>query len=208
MSSLAPQYYLDAVAAAQRYGVPSDIFTSVIGAESSWNANAYNAASGATGIAQFLPSTAANPGYGIAPFDPTDPIASLDASAHYMSALFGQSGDWSQVLRQYSGQSSGTPYANNAEVQSALANTSWLDSILGWLKKQGDVSIPPDKQMPLDPLGQLFSGQTSTASAGSWILQLLQRGGLFLVAIVLLLAAFFLMSREGIIEGAVRNVIR
>ena len=48
-------------------GLPSGLMSSIIQQESGWNADAVNGSSGATGIMQFLPSTAANPGYGVAP---------------------------------------------------------------------------------------------------------------------------------------------
>jgi hypothetical protein len=94
-------YYNDAVAAAQQYGVPVNLFLNQISVESGWNPTAINPSSGATGIAQFLPSTASNAGYGISPFDPTNPSASLNAAAQYDSALYAQTGSWGQALAAY-----------------------------------------------------------------------------------------------------------
>jgi soluble lytic murein transglycosylase-like protein len=114
-----------AAQAAGQYGVPPGLFTAVINAESAFSPSAYNASSGATGIAQFLPSTAANPGYGIAPFDPTNPTSSLSAAAQYMAALFKRFGSWTGALNAYSGQPQGsTPYPGNAGVANALGAVS------------------------------------------------------------------------------------
>ncbi len=106
--------YGQANAAAAQYGVPQQLFTDVIGAESGFNPNAYNPSSGATGIAQFLPSTAANAGYGVAPFDPTDAGSSLNAAAQYLAGLYQRFGSWTGALNAYSGNSAGgAPYAGN-----------------------------------------------------------------------------------------------
>lgn len=103
-----------AAAAASQYGVPQQLFFDVISAESGWNPNAYNYKSGATGIAQFLPSTAANAGYGISSFDPWNPTASIYSAAQYLSALYNRTGSWTGALNSYSGNSAGgLPYASS-----------------------------------------------------------------------------------------------
>lgn len=75
-------------------GVPPALFLWQIGQESSWNPNAQNG--NATGIAQFMPSTAR--GFGI---DPTDPVASLNAAAQYDAQLFAQTGNWQSAFTKY-----------------------------------------------------------------------------------------------------------
>jgi len=70
------------------------------------------------GIAQFLPSTAANL---TPPIDPTDPVASLSAAAQYMateSSTYG--GDYAKALAAYN--------AGDKTVQDAVLNygTLWL----------------------------------------------------------------------------------
>ncbi len=54
--------------AAQRYGVPEHILVAMIAAESKFDPYAINHASGASGIAQLMPDTAAE--LGVDPFDP------------------------------------------------------------------------------------------------------------------------------------------
>jgi Transglycosylase SLT domain len=88
---------------AQQYGVPIQLLVDQITAESDWNPDAVSS-SGAEGIAQILPSTAADPGYGIAPVDPTDPVASLAFAAQYDAALYAANGDsWVAALTAYTG---------------------------------------------------------------------------------------------------------
>lgn len=87
-----------AIAAAQKYGVPQNMFLWQIGTESSWNPNARNPTPGstATGIAQFIAPTAK--AFGI---DPLDPYASLDAAAKYDAMLYKQTGSWQEAMVKY-----------------------------------------------------------------------------------------------------------
>jgi type IV secretory pathway VirB6-like protein len=83
-------------------GVPWPIFQAQIQAESGWNPNTPNSPTGAVGIAQFLPSTSQNAGYGIAAFNPSDPVASLNAAAQYDAALYAANGNsWTAALSKY-----------------------------------------------------------------------------------------------------------
>ena len=52
--------------------------------------------SGAIGIGQFMPATAAERG-----LDPTDPFASIDAAAAYMRELYDKFGTWEAALAAY-----------------------------------------------------------------------------------------------------------
>lgn len=87
-------------AAARQYGIPEDLFVAQIQQESSFNPNAFNPAGpggGAQGIAQFIPSTAAQ--YGVT--NPYDPSQALYGAAAYDAALFKQKGSWLGVLQGY-----------------------------------------------------------------------------------------------------------
>jgi hypothetical protein len=102
--------YLDfAVSQAQRYGVPANLFTAQIGAESSWNPTAQNG--NAYGIAQFMPATAAD--YGV---NRSDPYSSITGAAQYDAQLFSQYGSWQTALQKY-----GTTANGNAPSVDALA---------------------------------------------------------------------------------------
>jgi type IV secretory pathway VirB6-like protein len=114
-----------ATADAEQYGVPVQLFLDQIQAESGFNPDATNP-SGAEGIAQFLPSTAADPGYGIAPFNPTDPTAALAAAAQYNAALYAANGDnWVAALTAYSG---GLTPTNPASYGTAFADAEAADA--------------------------------------------------------------------------------
>lgn len=101
MSETYNPYSSEISQAENQYGVPSGLLYSVLGQESSFDPTAYNASSGSYGLAQVLPSTAADPGYGIAPFDPSNPQASISFGAQYLAALKQKYGSWTQAVHNY-----------------------------------------------------------------------------------------------------------
>jgi hypothetical protein len=169
---------------ASAYGVPVNLFNAVINAESGWDPNSYNTSSGATGIAQFLPSTAANAGYGIAPFDPTNSQSSLSAAAQYLSALYNSTGSWTGALNAYSGNSQGgQPYPGNSGVADALSS---LDS-----------SAPTTAGgSPTASAGGTAASQEPAVLSGvsSWLGTYAKRGALILISVLLLLGAIYLFA--------------
>lgn len=99
--------------AAQRNGIPPDILSRVIGRESGFNPGAVGSA-GEIGMGQVKPSTAANPGYGVKPLDPSklsDPIQNINFTADYLGGKGKHLGvrDWNDpqqvavALRGYNG---------------------------------------------------------------------------------------------------------
>ena len=81
-------------AAAVRHGAHPDLFIKQIQQESGFNPDAFNAGSGATGIAQIIPRW--HPGV-----DASDPYASLDYAAKWMSDLHRIYGTWARALAAY-----------------------------------------------------------------------------------------------------------
>lgn len=71
-----PEYAGLIQAAADKYGVPANVVAAITHQESRYNPNAVNPESGATGINQYMPETAASLG-----IDPRDPAQSIDATA-------------------------------------------------------------------------------------------------------------------------------
>jgi hypothetical protein len=71
---------------ASEAGIDPGIFERQIQQESGFNPKAYNAGSGATGIAQIIPRFHPN-------VDPTDPVASLRYAANWMRTLLAQFGE-------------------------------------------------------------------------------------------------------------------
>ena len=100
------QYVAMAEQDAASAGIPAQYFVRQINLESGFNPAAHSP-SGAVGIAQFMPATAA--GLGI---DPWNPVAALQAAAHLMASYahsFG--GDYAKALAAYN---SGSATVNHA----------------------------------------------------------------------------------------------
>jgi soluble lytic murein transglycosylase-like protein len=88
-------YLTAARAAAQRHGVPEDLFLRLVQQESGWNARAVSH-KGATGLAQLMPGTADRLGV-----DETDPHQNLDGGARYLRMMYDRFGDWKLALAAY-----------------------------------------------------------------------------------------------------------
>lgn len=77
-------------------GIPPTYFVNQIQAESSFNPNAVSPV-GAIGIAQFMPTTAAEMG-----INPWDPVQALEGAARYMATYYHQYGnDYAKALAAY-----------------------------------------------------------------------------------------------------------
>ena len=83
-----------AASIAREYGLNPEIFVRQMMQESGLNPDAVSPA-GAVGIAQIMPATARDPGYGITPIsDLRDPESSLRFGAQYMRAMLDKYGDY------------------------------------------------------------------------------------------------------------------
>jgi len=82
-------------AAAQRHGIPADLFLRLVNQESRWNPRAVSSA-GARGLAQLMPDTAAVLGV-----NPDDPQQNLDGGARYLRQMYERFGDWRLALAAY-----------------------------------------------------------------------------------------------------------
>lgn len=161
-------YYPTAVAAAQQYGVPTNLFVQQIGQESSFNPSAQNG--NAYGIAQFMPSTAAQ--YNV---NPADPVSSLFGAARYDAQLYSQYGSWQTAMQKYGTTANGA--APNVQQTAAQADQQgsfwsnplgydfgpWLDQnvfnkipIIGDLNKAAGSTADTSS-----PLGKAVTGVTS-----------------------------------------------
>lgn len=202
--------YGQAAGYANQYGVPTQLFQDVITAESGFNPNAYNPASGATGIAQFLPSTAANAGYGIAPFDPTNASASLSGAAQYLAALKQRFGSWTGALNAYSGNTGGgSPYPGNSSISNDLAALEGPGGQGG----QGGNSAAAIQAGDAGTSSGAAGGSGSCglspgcwlAAIGSWAGNFATRAALVVVAIIFLLGALYLFgTRSETVQSVVK----
>lgn len=88
-------YLPHARAAAQKYGIPENLFLRLIQQESGWNPNA-RSHKGAMGLAQLMPGTAAKLGV-----NPRDPVQNLHGGARYLRMMYNQFGNWRLALAAY-----------------------------------------------------------------------------------------------------------
>lgn len=84
-----------AQAAAQKHGVPVDLFLRLVQQESGWNPRALSHA-GAMGLAQLMPGTAAQ-----LRVDPSDPAQNLEGGARYLAQQYRAFGTWRLALAAY-----------------------------------------------------------------------------------------------------------
>ncbi|HCQ66912.1 MAG TPA: lytic transglycosylase domain-containing protein [Rhodobacteraceae bacterium] len=89
------EYLGAAKAAAQKHGIPADLFLRLVQQESGWNPKAVSHA-GAIGLAQLMPTTAARLGV-----DPEDPVANLEGGARYLAAQYKRFKSWRLALAAY-----------------------------------------------------------------------------------------------------------
>jgi soluble lytic murein transglycosylase-like protein len=93
--------YADSIDAAEaRYGLPPSLLGRLLYQESRFKPSVIDgtvkSSTGAVGIAQFMPATAADVGV-----NPLDPIASIDAAGRYLKQQYDRFGDWSRALAAY-----------------------------------------------------------------------------------------------------------
>ena len=88
-------YLPHARAAAQKNGIPEDLFLRLVQQESGWNPNA-KSHKGAMGLAQLMPGTAAKLGV-----NPADPVQNLNGGARYLRMMYNQFGNWNLALAAY-----------------------------------------------------------------------------------------------------------
>lgn len=117
---------------ARAYGIPEDLFIRQIEVESGFNPRAVSPA-GAGGIAQIMPATARQPGFGITPIsdqDRFDPEASLRFGAQYMRAMLDRyDGDQARALAAYN---AGFGLVDQAGGVPAIPETqNYVNQILG-----------------------------------------------------------------------------
>ncbi len=99
-----PQYAPLIKQAADQHGVPEELLTRVLSAESGFNPQAKGppiaklGGVSALGIAQFIPATAAK--YGI---DPHDATQAIPGAAHYLADLKAETGTWNGAVAKYLG---------------------------------------------------------------------------------------------------------
>lgn len=185
-------YYSTALAAAQQFGVPSELFVAQIGQESGFNPSARNG--NAYGIAQFMPGTAAQ--YGV---DVTDPLSSLYGAAKYDAKLYSQYGSWQSALQHYGTTANG----NAPSVDAAAAGADNKPGILGTALGIGRFLIDPTQWSPSSASKDIKQGQGWEAALDSLlaILTDLPRMATLIVGLILLLAGLFMLGNRTIVAA-------
>lgn len=89
------EYLPHARAAAERHGVPSDLFLRLVQQESGWNPRA-RSHKGAIGLAQLMPGTAQK-----LRVNPNDPLENLEGGARYLRMMYDRFGSWKLALAAY-----------------------------------------------------------------------------------------------------------
>jgi soluble lytic murein transglycosylase-like protein len=102
--------------AAAKAGVPASLALAQAQQESSLNPNAYNPKSGATGLFQLEPATAAQLGV----TNPLDPVQSAAGGTSYLAQLYNQFGSWDLALAAYDWG------PGNLSKAVAMYGSSWL----------------------------------------------------------------------------------
>jgi Transglycosylase SLT domain/D-alanyl-D-alanine carboxypeptidase/Putative Flp pilus-assembly TadE/G-like len=129
------RYRATLIAASSRWNVPAALLAAQLMAESNFNPFAVSPV-GASGIAQFMPATAA--AYGLD--DPFDAEASIDAQAHLMSDLLHRFADTSLALAAYN---AGPGPVEACSCVPAIPETqAYVARILGLMGGAGELAAP------------------------------------------------------------------
>jgi len=155
----AVDYRAAARAAAEQFGVRPDLYERLILRESNFDPMA-RSPKGALGLAQVMPATARDPGFGVTPLaNPMDPIESLRFGAEYLSALkreFG--GDERKAVAAYN---AGVGRVRKAGGVPDIQETQdYVDFIL---KGRGPVTAPPPRPANLAQKGGVRQADVARA---------------------------------------------
>lgn len=146
---------------ATRWHVSPWILLGVFGKETAFGSDVHTSTAGAVGLTQFLPSTAAKYNYPLTN-NPTSAQAQqqFNATAHYLSDLYHQTGSWDSALRHYSGGGYGLADVQ-AEAKQALG-TSGAANFFGGLHPGGpELGLPA---VPVPSIPNPLSGVEAIAA--------------------------------------------
>lgn len=103
------------VSAGQKYHIPPAVLAGVASVETNLGANATTSSTGATGLMQFEPATAASLGVNAA-----DPASAIDGAARLLNQ-YGYQGDPTRAIGAYNGGPGNPQYSYASQVQSEAA---------------------------------------------------------------------------------------
>ncbi len=214
-----------AVSAAQAYGVPPQLFMSLLSTESALNPNAVGPAlpSGQQpiGAAQVLPSTAAGMG-----FNAYDPAQNLQAGADYLAQQYKTFGNWTQALEAYnagpanvqagnvptSSQQYAATILQNAGMSTTPSPTSATAAGSSWMNNATPLQWPTSAwqtlSMNLDAAKQKMATQPAGAATGvvnsitGWISSTAGNYGLAIMGALLVLGALLVSQKDTVVTLA------
>jgi soluble lytic murein transglycosylase-like protein len=127
-------YLVNLVAQAEaRHGLPGGLLDRLVNLESSYNPNAYNSASGASGLTQIIPKF--HPSVN----NPFDPVESLEYTATRLRGWFDEFGDWqSSVAAWHAGETAvrraraaGKAIPGTVDQYTGLPTAKYVSQIVG-----------------------------------------------------------------------------
>lgn len=193
-------YYTDAVNDANKFGIPQNIFLSLINTESGFNPNAKSDA-GAIGFTQLLPGTASDLG-----INPNNPQENLYGGAEYLAKQYQTFGNWTQALEAYNegpnALKSGTvPNSVSQYADTILTNAgdaAQSENMIGGISTNSITDFLK-KFSPLY-LFQPGSSENAKAKTTTWFQEFFGESlgdtGLIVFGAILVLAAMIFMSKK------------
>ena len=197
--------------AAAQYGIRPEILKGLLETESSWDPNAvghyaagppyYGAPSGALGVAQFIPGTAAS--YNVVP---TDPNSAIPGAARYLSDLLAQfGGDYRSALIAYNAG------PENAKKILAGGSVPGADSeYVATVARNAMKYTPAGREIAAQQRFLVLSPRTAAAAKaqfdssnlGNVLTKLAQNAALLAIALALIAGGFVWLAAPEIRDGA------
>lgn len=146
-------------AAAAKYGIPANIFNSLVRQESGGNQGARSPV-GAIGLTQLMPATAASLGV-----DPNDPTQNLDGGARYLAAQYKKYGRWDYALAAYNAGPGAVDQYKGVPPYTETQN--YVKNILAMSGSGGSLSGLNLSNTPSKSGTRSISTKTKTASSGT-----------------------------------------
>ena len=161
--------------AAAANGVDPAVLTALLQQESGGNPNAVNANSGALGIAQFMPATAA--GLGV---NPLDPVSAINGAAQYLAQLTNQFGSTQLGLAAYNWGPGNLQKWLNGQIANWPSETqNYVNSILG--SSSSLPTVTPSAVSSITDLMGTSSPDLTSGASSVWPLVLLGVVGFLVV---------------------------
>lgn len=182
--------------AANDNGVDPTIALALVGQESSWNPQALSS-SGAYGLTQTLPSTAANPGYGLSSWSPYLPQTNINGGISYLKGLLNNNGgNYTSALTAYNGNSNPN-YASNILTSASNPEPSADQQVNGGF--DSTTGVPPGGIMGTNVTGT--GGFFDTFS--NWV-----QGKAIVLTVVLIAIVLIVAGTTSILQPAAAKALK